>query len=62
MTRLRDVDDDDIYVHSAAQLSSTRVSNPPQNKIAHYPSMPEAHVTAERVVTEDCECVPRITR
>ncbi|PIL36797.1 hypothetical protein GSI_00487 [Ganoderma sinense ZZ0214-1] len=63
VTRLHDVDDDDdIYVHSATQLTTPRLPNPPpirfQNKVARYPSRPEVHVTTDRIVMEDYDPSP----
>ncbi|KAI1792883.1 hypothetical protein LXA43DRAFT_1060251 [Ganoderma leucocontextum] len=64
VTRLHDVDDDDddVYVHSATQLASPRLPNPPpirfQNKVARYPSRPEVHVTTDRIVMEDYDPSP----
>lgn len=64
MTQLHDVDDDDIYVHSATQLTTPRLPNPPairfQSKVPRFPSRPEVHVTTDQIVMEDYEYVPSI--
>ena len=61
MTRLPDLDDDDIYVHSATQLTTPRAPNATyrfnQNKSARYPPRPEVHVTTDQIVMEDFKCV-----
>lgn len=63
VTRLHDVDDDDdVYVHSATQLTTPRLPNPPpirfQNKAPRFPSRPEVHVTTDQIVMEDYEPSP----
>ncbi|TBU32089.1 hypothetical protein BD311DRAFT_775638 [Dichomitus squalens] len=62
VTRLPDMDDDDIYVHSATQLASPRVPNAAyrftQNKTVRYPARPEVHVTTDQIVMEDFAASP----
>lgn len=64
VTRLSEVgEEDDLYVHSATQISVVRP--PPQAalrlqtmKSARFPPRPEVHVTTDHIVVEDYECVP----
>lgn len=63
VTRLHDVDDDDdIYVHSATQITSPRMPNQPpirfQNKAPRFPSRPEVHVTTDQIIMEDYDPSP----
>ena len=64
MTSLPDLDDDDdIYVHSATQLTAPRLPASAALRFStknntRYPPRPEVHVTTDQIVMEDFECVP----
>ncbi len=57
-------DDDDIYVHSATQLTPPRLPNATSLRFANnrYPPRPEVHVTTDHIVMEDFECVVPLPR
>ena len=52
-------DDDDIYVHSATQITPPRAPNAATLRFSNnrYPPRPEVHVTTDHIVMEDFECV-----
>ncbi|KAI0676899.1 hypothetical protein C8Q78DRAFT_962386 [Trametes maxima] len=68
VTRLSEVgEDDDIYVHSATQLTTPGRVPPPALRLqtmksSRYPPRPEVHVTTDHIVMEDFECVPTSLR
>ncbi|TFK93904.1 hypothetical protein K466DRAFT_594037 [Polyporus arcularius HHB13444] len=63
VTALPDLDDDDdIYVHSATQLTAPRLPTTAAFRLQskRYPARPEVHVTTDQIVMEDYECVSSI--
>ncbi|KAI0650051.1 hypothetical protein C8Q79DRAFT_923463 [Trametes meyenii] len=64
VTRLSEVgEDDDVYVHSATQLTAPGRVPPPALRLqtmksARYPPRPEVHVTTDHIVMEDFDCSP----
>ncbi|KAI0773896.1 hypothetical protein C8Q74DRAFT_1201136 [Fomes fomentarius] len=53
-------DDDDIYVHSATQLTPPRIQNAAALRFTNnrYPPRPEVHVTTDHIVMEDFDPSP----
>ena len=55
-------EEDDLYVHSASQLTTPRVPPPATFRVhttknSRFPPRPEVHVTTDHIVMEDFECV-----
>lgn len=65
VTRLSEVgEDDDVYVHSATQLTPPRGIPATSGALRlqtikhnRFPPRPEVHVTTDHIVMEDFECV-----